>query len=352
MTICFFGNYNKKYPRCKILKRGLEQNNIKVIECHTSKNGLAKFLALFKTHQQIKKDYNVLLVMMGGYSLVWLAKIITRKPVYFDVFTSLYLTEVEDRKYINKKSLKAKYFAWLDKFCCQKADKVLLDTQAQIQYFVKKYNLEKDKFIKILVGADEEIYFPYKNFRKKDNKFIIHWHGYVVPFYGLEVVIEAAGLLNKHKDIEFQMISRFNSKFEKVKKLAVKKNLSNIKFYNEMTAEKLAEMINGAGLCLGIFGSNPKARLVVPNKIFEAVACQKAVITARHKVIQEVFEENKNIFLVKPNDAQELAYKILKIKNNKKLREGIAMNGYQLFKNKLKAEEVVKDLVEDLSSTL
>ena len=53
----------------------------------------------------------------------------------------------------------------------------------------------------------------------------------------------------------------------------------------------LAQAINQADICLGIFGNNLKAQLVIPNKIYEAIACGKLVVTANQPAIDEIFQD-------------------------------------------------------------
>ena len=139
MIICLFGNYIKDYPRVSTTRIGLRLNNVEVIECHTRKTGVKKYIDLYKQHKKIKNKYDFLMIMMGGQTLVWFAKLISNKPIIFDAFASLYLTNVADRKTCSPKSFRAVYYKFLDKFSCKLADKILLDTQTQINFFVNKF---------------------------------------------------------------------------------------------------------------------------------------------------------------------------------------------------------------------
>ncbi|MFH1457485.1 MAG: hypothetical protein ABIF17_05290, partial [Patescibacteria group bacterium] len=316
MTVCFFGNYILDYPRVRVLRKGFLENNVKIVECHTRQRGFQKYLDLYGQHKKLKNKYNILLVMMGGQTLVWFAKMLTKKKIIFDAFASLYLTNIEDRKTCNRKSIKALYYKLLDKYSCKLADKVLLDTNAQINYFVENYKLNKNKFIRVFVSSDfSSCGYGFRfchsresgNPEKTDNtskysescvrhdmaekkergivggKFIIHWHGYIVPFYSLETVIKTAKILEKNHPeslgIEFQIVTRFNSKYEKIKNLVNSVNLNNIKFYPETNYKEINNFINNSDICLGIFGNNKKAQVVIPNKIYEAIVCAKPVIT-------------------------------------------------------------------------
>jgi len=79
MTVCYFGNYQKDYPRNDVLISGLKQNNCHVLECQTRARGIKKYLSLYQQHKKIKNKYDVLIVGFAGHSLVWFAKLISNK---------------------------------------------------------------------------------------------------------------------------------------------------------------------------------------------------------------------------------------------------------------------------------
>ena len=344
MTICYFGNYQKDYPRNQTLISGLRQNNCQVLECQTREWGIKKYWSLYRQHRQIKNKYDFLIVAFQGHSLVWFAKLISSKPIIFDAFVSLYLANVEDRQLYSPQSIKAKYYAWLDRISCQLADKVLLDTQTQINYFIKKYRIKKDKFERIFVGANNDTYYPDSRPQTSDSKFIVHWHGYIVPFYAVDIIIKAAHLLQKHADIQFRLVTRFNNKYKIIKDIAAGLKLTNLKFYSETPHQELAKLINRAHICLGIFGNNKKAELVIPNKVIEALACKKAVITADTAAMHELFKDKENILLCQPNNPADLVTKILSLKNDINLRNSLADRGYQLYLNQLTPKILGKQL--------
>lgn len=349
MTICFFGNYIPDYPRIQVLKKGLVANGVKILECHTRKTGLAKYFELWRQHRRLRDQYDVLLVTMGAYTLVPFARLITKKKLIFDAFVSLNVT-AQDR---GEAGLS---FRFWDKLGCLLADKVLLDTNAHINYFVENYHLDRRKFIRVLVGADDEIFAPsplpdpgrgaLSPARGEGNseRFIVHWHGYIVPFHGLEIVIEAANKLRDYKDIEFRITTRFNSKYEKIKRRMEELALNNIKFYPETSYRELSRQLNESDLSLGVFGTNAKASLVIPNRIYEAVACQVPVITADTSAVREVFDEASMKFC-KASDAKALVTAILELYNDKEQRKSLAANAYEIYKTRLTPEIVVKELL-------
>ncbi len=343
MKICYFGIYQKDYPRNNILIKGLRENQVKVIECCSRAKGLKKYWELFFKHWRIRKDYDIMVIGFLGQSIIFFAKLLTRKPIILDAFVSLYNTAVFDRKRFSANSLKGRYFYFLDKYSCKLADKVLLDTQAHVEYFVKTFNLPLEKFHRIFVGSNDQIFYPRKKIKKQD-QFLVHFHGYLVPFHGAKYILKAAEIL-KQENIQFQFITRFDKNYQQIKKQAEEKKLK-INFIETVSYQKLAEYINQADVCLGVFGLTPKLDKVIPNKIYEALACQKPIITARVKVIEELLKDEENCLLVKTGNGQDLANKILELKQDQNLLEKIAKNGYLLYKERLRPQILGKELKE------
>ncbi len=340
MRICFFGGYNPNYSRNKILIQGLILNGVEIIECRTELRGIIKYFDLIKKHWKIRKQYDVLLVAFPGWHAVVLAKFLTRKPIIFDAFVSVYDSTVFDRKNTKKRSLKAKYFWLMDWLACKLADKVLLDTNEHIKYFVEEFGLNEGKFVRISVGADDSVLRPIKvEDKRRKSKFIVHYHGNVIPLQGVKYILESAKLLKLYKDIQFNLIG------SRVKRWYEKSFSGNVNFIENVPYEKLAEYISQADICLGIFGDTNKTQRVIPNKVYEYMACQKPIITADTPAIRELFNEN-DLHLIPTASPEVLAKAILKLKNDSALREKLAENAYnrfiQIATPKILAGELIK----------
>ena len=343
MTVCYFGIYDSNYSRNRILIKGLKQNGVKVIECQSRLKGIKKYFEIIQKHKKIKNDYDILIVGFPGYQATILAYFLTRKKIIFDAFSSIYESAVFDRKKIKEKSFKALYYWLLDFFSCYLADKVLLDTNEHIKYFVHTFKVNKKKFIRLFVGSDNSVFYP-KNQNKTNNDFIVHFHGTFIPLQGVEYILDATKLL-KNENIKFNIIG------SKIKKLKSSEEYKNVNFINNISFEELANYIVKADICLGIFGKTKKTKRVIPNKVYECVACKKAVITADTPAIRELFNDNDLIF-THVADSKVLATAILNYKNNFNKMKYLAENSYNKF-TKLtttfilgkELKKIIKDLI-------
>ena len=218
----------------------------------------------------------------------------------------------------------------MDKWSCRLADLVLLDTNTHIDFFVREFGLSKEKFKRIFVGTDSDIFYP-RDGKKSNDKFLVHFHGHYIPLQGVKYIIEAAKILEK-ENILFNLIGRGQT-FEEDKKLAEKLGLKNINFIDSVSYEKLPDYIAQADICLGIFGDSPKIDLVIPNKIFEALAVGKPVITSDTNAIRELLTDREDVILCKVADTEDLAGKIIELRDNLELRLKIGKNGRSVFIN-------------------
>lgn len=327
-SILYFGIYNPEYSRNRVLIRGLKECEVNVIECRQSSKSRFKYLKLLMKYLKTRPKYDVMIVGFPGQEVMLLARFLTFRPIIFDAFTSHYGGYILDRKYYSKNSLRAYYYRFIDKFSCSLADKVLLDTQAHIDFFIREYNLAPEKFKRLFVGSDIDIFYPRESGKKSEN-FLVHFHGNFIPLQGAEYIIRAAKIL-EGSGVFFNIIGNGQT-YALSRKIAVDLKIENINFIDKVEYSSLADYINQADICLGIFGDSPKTNLVIPNKVFEALAMKKPVITADTDAMREMLVDKESVLLCERANPQSLAEAILKLKNNPELLRQIAAGGYDKF---------------------
>jgi len=69
----------------------------------------------------------------------------------------------------------------------------------------------------------------------------------------------------------------------------------------------LPDAYRRAGCALGIFGTGAKAARVIPNKVFQALACARPVVTADTPAARELLTHEIDALLVPPGDGSALA---------------------------------------------
>lgn len=316
-----------------MLLQGLRLNGVEIIECtDSSKLYFIRYLkVLFKFMCNKNKDFELIFIGFLGQPLVPIIKKLSSKPIIFDVFLSTYDTMCFDRKKIKPESIGGRFFYWLDKHSCELANIVVLDTNAHIEYFVNTFNLNKNKFQRIFVGADESIFYPI-DIDRNDNLFRVFYFGTYLPLQGIDYIIQAAKILECYEDIEFTIVGKgieYNKIINYVQELDVK----NIRFIDWIPYEELPMEIAKTDICLGGHFSNiDKGKRVISGKTYIFIAMKKAVVVGDNLANGELFKHKKNAMLVEMGNADALAKGILELKMDKDLRKRIAENGFLTFK--------------------
>ena len=398
--VCFFGTYERDYPRNRTLAEGLKRAGWQVLECHVplwekerDKTGrylgpislvlravelkLACLKLLLKYVFTVGR-YDVMLVGYIGHfdmPLAWLLTRFPRRPLVFSPLISLYDTLVNDRRSIADGTFMSRFLRWLDRQTCAKADLVLLDTEAHIDYFVEEFNLPRKRFARVFVGAvepdapeggsgedapeggsGEDVYgytpavgtpaedtpavgTPAVGALSGDTPFRVMFVGKFIPLHGLPFMLEAANRLQDVPDIEFHFVGS-GQLTDEIHETARRLNLENVRFTDWIPYEQLHRFLQGWGVCLGIFGTSDKAVRVIPGKVFVALSAGKAVITADSPAIRELLTDGESAVLCRRGDPEALAGAIRRLHGDRELLHRIAEGGSHVFRDHASTEQV------------
>jgi len=363
MKVCYFGGYDKTYPRTRILMKGLKKNGVDIAECNSMQKilpnkfkavNIPRFTALAIKHAKIK-DYDAMVVGYPGWYDVSLAKYLAKwrnKDVIFDAFISLYETLITDNP-SKRNSLESKIYWQFDRIACSRSDLTILVTHADMKFFSKEFKLPIEKFRRVFLGTDEDVFYPRKR-EKIGDEFVVYFHGTHIPtIHGIENIIKAAKILEKNKEIKFK-IQGYTLDDLIIRDLWRKLKPKNIELLGRWVPyEKLPSLMTDSDICLGTFGTAKKVYRYIPNKIFEAIAMKKPLINQTLPTLKEAGLKNYQHLLTCNSVApKEIAEKILLLKEEPALRNKIAKNGYSLFKKRFTTKVIGKDFKNVISELL
>lgn len=353
--VCVFGIYDPGYTHNRALILGLQENGYEVVECNVNPKefpGIAKYRELARLARTVRSEskFAFVLVLFPGHTVVWLARILfSGTPIVFDAFVSLFDSNVEDRKLYGRLSIKA-FRDWLfDWSSCMIADRVLLDTDEHRKYFAKTFGVSMKKSLRVPVGSMEDIFSPRPE-SIPEEPFIVHFHGTYIPLQGIPYIIDAARLLRgmAQQQILFRIIGS-GQESEKIKRDA--QDLVDegvVEFVGSVPLASLADSMAAAHVCLGIFGDTAKARRVIPNKVYEALAMGHPIITADTPAARELLSEETAV-LVPPANAQAIAEGILALQADPERCRKLAAADAELFRSQLLPKRIAADMLRDLN---
>src|SRR5262249_54465318 len=104
---------------------------------------------------------------------------------------------------------------------------------------------------------------------------------------------------------------------------------ANVEWVPWVDYRQLPELLHGCGCALGIFGTTAKARRVIPNKVFQALACGAPVITGDTQAMHELGEGAT--LLVPPGDPDALANAVPRLSHDRPFQQELAARGLQTY---------------------
>jgi glycosyltransferase involved in cell wall biosynthesis len=229
-------------------------------------------------------------------------------PVVFDPLISAYDKQVFERKKFPESSRKARKLLCWERTLFQQADLVLADTWEHARFFSELFEIEEDHLAVVPVGAEEELFKPASNPQSKNSCSTVLFYGSFLNLQGPETIIEAARQYSG-PPVCWKLIGE-GPLLEECRRRA--EGLSNVEFSPWLSYEQLPSVINQADVLLGIFGTSAKASRVIPNKVYQSLACGKPLVTRSAPAYPDSFKDNENLGIawVPPGDPASLAKKI------------------------------------------
>jgi glycosyltransferase involved in cell wall biosynthesis len=343
--ILYFGKYQVDYSRNKINIEGLRQAGLIVNECLLNYSNIYSYIKcyfkLFEYYRLFKENDLIIVGFPARFDVIpaRLLSWVCKKKLVYDAFFSWYDRYVNDFKSVKPKSIKAKLYYFVDKITCSLPNLIIVDTYQHVKYFHQKFGIKFNKLTKIYVGYYDKYFECGTKYNTPQKPYNILFYGNNVPLHGFKFILKAAKILESHKYIQFLLCGEHHRRPE-IMRLYENLNLTNTKLLEPVRYSQLSELIDKAAICLGIFGNTPKARRVIPNKVFECMAMNKPVITRKSKAIKELFTHKINIYMCESANSFNLACSILDLIGDQELLKNISNSGFQLVRNNFSTRHI------------
>ena len=268
-------------------------------------------------------------------------------PLVFDPLISAYEKEVfEKEKWRETDKSAARLKAWEGRLLHQ-ADVVIADTQLHAQFFIDTFQREPEKLSIINVGADEQLFTPTVVDCSRSPLEVL-FYGSFLALQGPDVII-AAARLTENRGFRWVLLGNGDLR----PRLEAEANdLPNVVFEPWTPYERLSQRLSQAQILLGIFGTTPKAGMVIPNKVFQSMAVGRPLITRHADAYPQEVRDSKVIGWVPAGDAGSLASQVEKMAAEPEL---LALRGREtrgLYERYLGADRIQQQLQDALNRAL
>jgi glycosyltransferase involved in cell wall biosynthesis len=309
MRVLYFGTYERDYPRNAQVISCLLRAGVEVHERHVAvwdgrrdawRAGATTAARLAVAELRLLRrpgdGFEALIVGYPGHFDLAAARRAARgRPVVFNPLVSLSDTLVADRGRFRAGSSAARALAALDRRALRAADLVVADTRANAEHLADLAGLPPGRVEVAFVGAEERLFVPAS---KPAEPFTILFVGKLIPLHGIETVLTAASAA---PELRFRLVG--SGQLEHL----LRGRPANVDWIPWVEYEHLPAELHRAGCALGIFGTSGKARRVIPNKAFQALACGTPLVTSDTPAARELLVDGESALLVPPGDPEALA---------------------------------------------
>ena len=329
-NILWWGRYDPDYSRNRILRSVQKDLGFKIIDFHPRSNLTSTLEIKFKDIEKPDIIWVPCFRQRDIKSASKWAK--THKiPLIFDPLISAWDKQVFERKKYDPNSRKANKLLRNETMQFQLADRLVADTEEHAHFFSKQFNVNLSNIMVIPVGAEESLFKPAPFEASRTSATEVLFYGSFISLQGPQTIIEAARTCNQ-SNIKWFLLGN-GPMLDECKKLAM--DLNNVAFEDWIDYKELPTRIHKADILLGIFGSSDKASRVIPNKVYQALACARPVITRSSPAYPVAIHENQGsgIRLIPENDPLALCESVKLLSQNREKLEILGKNARIQYEN-------------------
>jgi glycosyltransferase involved in cell wall biosynthesis len=370
LRVAYFGTYDPTYARNRVLIDGLRASGATVEEFDAPLPGSLSAMRLAtaagagrlacelaRAHMRLmlqhRRELRVDAVVVGypGHLVVpfaWAMARYRRALLVFDPLVSLYDTFAGDRGLMSPGSAAGRAARAADRIAFGLPAVILADTAAHAAYFRDELSVGGRKIEVIPVGA-----LPVAGATgsartpRAGDPLVVLQYGKWSPLHGVETVLDAAAAL---ADEPFRFVLAGEGQLSAALRDSVaQRRLANVELTGQLSAESLRGRMLSADICLGVFGGSAKAGRVIPNKVYDALATGRPLVTRDSPAARELLTADETALLVPPEDGGALAAALRRLRDDgERARLGAA--GLALYRARCTPEVIGARLLAALEA--
>lgn len=194
-------------------------------------------------------------------------------PLAFDPLISAWDKQVFERRKFEQDSRQATRLLKHESKLFQQSDVVIADTEQHAQFFSSAHGMPLDQLAVIPVSAEEGQFVEQPAIASTRKRRKILFYGSFIGLQGPQHIAKAA---IEVPNADWTFIGT-GPLLEQCQQIASGQN--HITFLPRVPYETLPSIIGDADILMGIFGDSEKAGRVIPNKVYQALACGRPVVT-------------------------------------------------------------------------
>ena len=344
-TILWWGRFKPNYSRNIVLRDNMRRLGFRIVDFHPSISQLGDLEAALK---QLPTPDFVWVPCFRQRDIAAAARWAKRRhvPVVFDPLISSFQKRLYEQQRFQPGSRRAKQALNQERRLFAQADHVVADTVAHRDFYRDTLNVPAEKLSVIYVGASDD-FQPAPLKAKPDGAPLdILFYGSFLPLHGIPTILEAARLARQDATLRWTILGDGP---EKEACLKSTRDLPHLQFEKPIPYEKLCARIHDADIVLGVFGETAQASRVIPNKVFQALAAGRPVITRQSSAYPPDCVQSPALTFVPPANPDALLKAVHRL-GDPSCRRDAANQARPLFNSAFSPEVLQHQLKKSLCS--
>lgn len=344
LSILWWGRGDSGYSRNGVVRACLRRLGHEIVD--------------FRPRTHLFADWEATLARIATPDLVWVpcfrqrdvlaaARWARRKgvPLVFDPLISAWDKRVLEFGKLVADSSAARRLLELERRQFAAADVVVADTTEHARFFHEQLLVPEDKLRVVYVGAEERMFAP-AALLEHDGSLNVLFYGSMLPLQGPRTIVEAARL-TQGEPIQWTLLGK-GPQLAECRNAAM--GLTNVVFEDSIPYAQLNERIHRADVLLGVFGTTEKAGRVMPNKVFQALASGRMVVTRSSAAYPDTVRASKAIVFVPSGDPAALADAVRELAGNREMLTECTSAARPLFDAEFSSPVICRQLEKVLKT--
>lgn len=344
-TVLWWGRFDPDYSRNRILRQAYTALGWRIIDFHPLLSPLADLEAALRylpradlVHVPCFRQRDIAAAHRYAHRC--------GIPLLIDPLISTYDKQVFERDKFPPEHARAQRLLRKEQKLFQLADAVLADTPEHARFFAGTLDVQTDRLHVVYVGAEESLFVPGEP-RAPGQPLEVLFFGSFIGLQGPEVIVDAARRYHG-PPVRWTLLGNgpLRARCEQNAR-----GLENIVFEDWVPYRQLAGRIRRADILLGVFGVSAKAGRVIPNKVFQALACGKPLVTRSAPAYPEALRDaaDGGIRWVPAADAAALADTVAALAAHPERLESLGAEARRSYERHFSAQALTAQLRSALS---